>query len=300
MKIIILPEWDGLEVKAILFSRLSLSRAMVSRLKRIKNGILLDGENVTVRKKVSVGQTLSIYTDDTEDEVNPNILPCELPIDIIYEDDNIAVVNKPSGMPTVPTYKHRNDTLANAMVYIYKNSGKPFVFRPVNRLDRETSGVVLVAKNKIASDVCSKDFRNQSYVKTYLALIEGKPENDKGIISGYIKRSTTSIIKRELVHEGSQSEFSETSYELLKSNGQISLLKLIPITGKTHQIRVHLSSIGCPILGDGLYGKYSNIISRCALHSFSLIMKIPFSDDEKTEFTADIPEDMRTVINELL
>ena len=300
MKIIILPEWDGLEVKAILFSRLSLSRAMVSRLKRIKNGILLDGENVTVRKKVSVGQTLSIYTDDTEDEVNPNILPCELPIDIIYEDDNIAVVNKPSGMPTVPTYKHRNDTLANAMVYIYKNSAKPFVFRPVNRLDRETSGVVLVAKNKIASDVCSKDFRNHSYVKTYLALIEGKPENDKGIISGYIKRSTPSIIKRELVHEGSPSEFSETSYELLKSNGQISLLKLIPITGKTHQIRVHLSSIGCPILGDGLYGKYSNIISRCALHSFSLIMKIPFSNDEKTEFTADIPEDMRTVINELL
>lgn len=299
MKLTVKPEWDGFEIKRILFRELGFSAGMVTRLKHMQDGILLDGEYVGVRNKVSKGQTLSLHTEDTSSEANEYILPVDLPVDILYEDVNVVCAGKPSGMPTIPTHGHRDDTLANALTYRYKDSGSVFVFRPVNRLDRETSGVVLVARNRLSAKKCGEELSAGGFEKTYIAVICGTPEPRNGIVRGYIRRELPSIILRGFYEEGSESEYSETEYDVLYTNGKYSVVKLRPKTGRTHQLRVHMSHIGCPIIGDDLYGEKSELIGRTALHARSLTFTLPDGADKRITVESPIPEDMQTLIQTL-
>jgi len=175
MTIDIISRLDGLTVKEILYNELGLSHGQVVKLKKDEQGIVLNGERVTVVHRVTAGDVLELATEDSEGDINEMIEPVNIPVDIIYEDDYILCVNKPSSMPTHPSHGHHYDTLANALCYYYKEQGRPFVFRAVNRLDSETSGVVLIAKDRTSAFKLGASLKNGGFKKEYLALVKGRP-----------------------------------------------------------------------------------------------------------------------------
>jgi len=296
MKIIITSENNNKKLLDYLRRDLGFSRAAVTALKVRDDGILLNGEHVTVRALLHTGDELWLGIEDRDGDVNGQIAPVKLSIDIIYEDDNVVCVNKPCGMPTHPTHGHYEDTLANALAYYYKEKGIPFVFRAVNRLDRDTSGVVLIAKNQAAADYLGAQIRGRTVRKRYIAVCHGTLYGS-GQIEGYIRRLGASIITRALYTEGDESEYSLTRYEVLSRGTLHSVVECEPVTGRTHQIRVHLASLGCPIYGDTLYGGEDSM-RRQALHAHSLEFKLPFVG-KKIVVTAPLAEDINKLIEDI-
>ena len=265
----------GKTVKEILFGELGLSRGQVVSLKN-NDGIRVNGGHVTVRYLLCAGDILELDVEDSTEDVNDHILPVNIPVDVLYEDEDVICVNKPSGMPTHPSHNHHEDTLANALAYYYREKGIPFVFRAVNRLDRETSGVVLVAKNRAAAAKLSKSLAENKFEKIYYAVVCGTPAEMQGRIIAYISRKEGSIIFRKASESGIDSEFAETGYEVIDIYEGHTLLKVKPVTGRTHQIRVHMQYIGNPIYGDGLYGVESD--EGLMLHATMLTFPLPGGD----------------------
>lgn len=277
--------------------RLGFSRAAVTALKEREDGILLNGERVTVRAVLHEGDTLCLGIEDRGEDVNGHILPRALPLDILYEDENIICVNKSADMPTHPTHGHYDDTLANALAHYSGEKGIPFVFRAVNRLDRDTSGIVLVAKNQASADYIARQIRERTVVKKYIAVCEGAlPE--RGSIKTYIRRMDKSIITRANYDSGSDSEFAHTEYTVLESEEKYSIVEAEPVTGRTHQLRVHFSGLGHPIIGDTLYGNDHSSISRQALHASSLTFRLPF-DGAPVTVRAPLADDIKALIKEI-
>ena len=285
MKIIAGQQHDGVSVKQVLFGELGLSRGQVVSLKA-NDGIRVNSNSVTVRYILKEGEVLELDLEDREEDVNANIAPADLPLDILYEDDDVICVNKPSGMPTHPSHNHHGDTLANALCYYFKEKGIPFVFRAVNRLDRETSGVVLVAKNRAAAAKLSKHLKNGDFKKVYHSVVIGVPHDEKGVIKAYISRVEGSIIFRKASDTGTASEYAETLYNTVERYAGHSLVEVRPITGRTHQIRVHFAYIGNPIYGDGLYGTEEE--EPLMLHASSLSFPLP--DGRYITVSAPIPD----------
>ncbi|MEE0969500.1 MAG: RluA family pseudouridine synthase [Clostridia bacterium] len=293
MEIEIDEKYDGITVLQILKKELHLSSKMISSLKRRDNGITVSGKHVTVRKTVSYGDILSIEVEDTED--NENLVKTEMPLDIIYEDDEIILVNKPPMLPTHPSHGHFDDTLANGVAFHMRN--QPFVFRAVNRLDRNTSGLVLIAKNRLSASRLYSSMQKGDICKEYIALLCGVPCERDGRIDTYIRRKEASIITREVCGKLSDSSRAITDYSTLVHNGKISVVSAKPITGRTHQLRLHFAYIGTPIIGDDLYGTTDTEfnINRQALHAVRLTFPHPITK-EKMVFSAPIPLDMKEII----
>lgn len=288
MDYIINEQFDGVLLRNYLKNHLNISRAELTSLKVKDNGIALNGKEVTVRAILKQGDILSLKR---EDEVSSQgIIPIMLPLDIIYEDENIIALNKPPLMPTHPSHDHQTDTLANALAFYFKNKNTPFVFRSVNRLDRDTSGIVLVAKDKATAFSLSKQMAEIPFEKTYIALSEGVI-TEPFRVDGYIKRCYDSSMKRCMTEDGGQ--YSLTEFDPIKAYDTYTVLKARLKTGRTHQIRVHLSSIEHPIMGDTLYGNEngSEMIRRQALHAYSLSFFHPCSNKEIT-LTAPLPDDI--------
>ncbi len=285
MKIAVDITREGKTVKEILFCELGLSRGQVVSLKN-GNGIRVNNEHVTVRYILRFGDTLDLDLEDSCEDMNDNILPVCLPVEVLYEDENVICINKPAGMPTHPSHNHHDDTLANALAYYYKEKGIPFVFRAVNRLDRETSGVVLVAKNRAASSKLSKSLQENKFEKIYHAVVCGVPKEENGTIIAYISRKEGSIIFRKATASGTDSEYAETLFETVDHFGEHTLLKVKPITGRTHQIRVHMQYIGNSIYGDGLYGTEKP--QGLMLHASKLTFPLP--DGEMISVEAPLPD----------
>lgn len=270
---------SGKTVKEILFGELKLSARLVTRLKKT-GGITVNGEGVTVRKEVQCGDVLNVAA---EDEPSENIVPCDIPIDVIYEDEDILLVNKPAGMPVHPSFGHYEDTLANAVMYRYRD--RNFSFRAVSRIDRDTTGLVLIALNRFSADFLCRQMRERKISKEYLAVCCGVPINKSGKIEVPIMRENESVIKR-IVDENGQ--YSLTEYEMIYSDGVYSVIRAFPHTGRTHQIRVHLSYIGIAIYGDFIYGE--EIPGEpMRLHCSSLGFVHP-SDGRYVKFNAEPPE----------
>lgn len=274
MEYVVTAEYGGELLRSYLKNKLSLSRALVTELKQ-KQGIKVNGVNVTVRYVLSEGDVVSVAFED--DEKNEKITPVDIPIKVIYEDADLVVVDKPPFMPVHPSFGHFNDTLANALCFRYKNEN--FVMRAVNRLDRNTSGIVLVAKNRRASSILSGQMKNREIRKEYVALVEGTPP-EHFLIKAYMKRKGESIIERQVCVQGEiGAEFSFTEGFVFQLQNEIhaenketvsnatvcentvaaeqkkyTLVKLIPHTGRTHQLRVHMAYLGFPIVGDEMYG----------------------------------------------
>ena len=286
-------EENGKTVKEVLRYGVGLSLAFTKQLKFLDNGIMLNGNRVTVRKIVSEGDILFLATEDVEKE---NVLtPVDLPIDIVYEDEYIVLPNKSADMPTHPSHNHRGDTLADALAYKYKQEGFPFVFRAISRLDRNTSGLVLIAKDRISASRLSDTMKNGNISKAYIAILDGELPNDEGTIDTYIKREAESIIFRKVCKENEGGDRAITKYKVIARQNGYSLVAASPITGRTHQLRVHFSHIGFPILGDDMYGSASELIARHALHAFSLEFAHP-----KTQEIMTVKAPLNKDISELI
>ena len=296
MRYVISPEQSGKTIKDILRLDLGLSAAFIKHLKFIENGITLNGEHATVRKITAQGDLLEILIEDSDSA--DHLTPTDIPLAIAYEDDCVIIPNKPAFMPTHPSHLHHGDTLADALAFIYKKSGKPFVFRPVNRLDRNTSGLTLIAKDRISASKLSEKMKEGRIKKQYLAILDGIPEKDEGTIEGYIRRTEQSVIVREVCCKGEGGDHALTHYKVLERADRYSLVLASPITGRTHQLRVHFASIGCAIVGDDMYGKPDERISRHALHAQRLTFPHPLTNEDIT-VEAELPADMRSLICDL-
>ncbi len=278
-------------VKSVLIREFHVSRRQLIALKNKETGILLNGRRVTVRAELKNGDVLSFALEDGED-AEEKIPPSDTLPEILYEDDDVIVMNKPPHMPTHPSHGHHGDTLANCLAAYYQTKNLPFIFRPVNRLDRDTSGVVLAAKNQLAASRLSKLMIRHEFEKKYIAVTVGTPDPPEGVIDRPLRRSLPSIIVREVCEEG-EGDPSQTEYRVLAEGRGLALLDVTPLTGRTHQIRVHLASLGTPILGDTLYGdpEGSPLIGRQALHCVSMSFSHP-SDGSPIRVEAPLPDDM--------
>ncbi len=280
----------GVTVKELLRQHLGYSANMIKKLKFSENGILVDGRFVTVRHVLALGETLSLAVEDRADDVSPYTVPVELPISVIFEDEHMTVVNKPPSMPSHPSLGHQNDTVSNALAYRYRE--KNYVFRPVNRLDRDTSGCMLTANTRDAAYKLYCAMTQGRIEKTYLAVTDGVPSEREGTLSSYLRRVADSIVMREETSaDDPQGKLAVTHYRVLLENGTNAVLLLQPVTGRTHQLRVQLSAVGCPITGDDMYGAASPLIARQALHSVKSIFPHPVSG-ERVEVTAPLYQDM--------
>lgn len=237
-------ELDTFKIERILKQQIGLSESLIRRLKRDEDGILLNGKSAKVIERVQEGDFLEVTVSEKK---SGNIVPAEIPLDIIYEDEDILAVNKPRSMPTHPVRNHRDDTLANGVIN-YLGESK---FHVITRLDKDTSGVVLVAKNAVAAAFLTEEMKNKRINKEYIAVVNGVPNPLKGQISAPIKKKEGSGIARCVSPDGKE---AVTEYETLETSDKLSLVKLCPITGRTHQLRVHMSYIGNPIYGDSMYG----------------------------------------------
>jgi 23S rRNA pseudouridine1911/1915/1917 synthase len=281
-------------LKTYLRSVLKISSGELTALKQKPDGIMINGIKVTVRYILKTSDVLFLNRSDSVS--SEGIEPIELPLDIIYEDDDMIAVNKPPNMPTHPSHEHQYDTLANALSYYFFKKGVPFVFRAVNRLDRDTSGIVLVAKNKSASFLLSKEFSSFRVEKKYIAVVQGiTPE--KFTVEGNMKRQEESKMKRVMCDD-SEGQYSKTDFERISFSDSMSTLSVTPKTGRTHQIRLHLSYFSHPIIGDTMYGDEngSTLISRQALHAYSLTLN-RISDGKTITLKAEPPNDMKNIIN---
>ena len=256
-----------MKIRDYLKGRLGLSTALIGKVKY--DNVKLNGEYVHMRAMVKNGDVIEITLPDEESE---NIEPIYIAIDIIYEDEYVIAVNKPKNMPVHPSRGNHLPTVANAIrAYV----GHPFVFRAINRLDRDTSGIVLIAKDRLSGAKLYQSMKERKFGKTYLAIIEGVPEVAHGVINAPIVREYEGSIKRVVRNDGKE---CITEYELVESydNGT-SLVKVTPHTGRTHQIRVHMAHIGHPLVDDFLYGTRGE--ETYSLHCSSLSFPHPFTGE---------------------
>ncbi len=259
---------DGKTVLAILKGELNISSATLKHLKFKDRGICIGGEQVTVRRVVRVGEILTLAVEDTE--TPEKLVPCELPLSIAYEDEDAVVPDKPADMPTHQSFGHYGDTVANALAFRYTQQGEAYVFRPVNRLDRNTSGLLLIARNRLSAAFLSDAMKNGRIRKKYIAILRGHLKEKNGVIDTYMRRTAESIIVREVCREGEGGDRAITEYSVICESDTHTMVCAAPVTGRTHQLRVHFAYLGAPIEGDDLYGAPSTLIDRHALHSFSL------------------------------
>lgn len=268
-----------------------ISSHLITHLKKTANGITLNGKWAYVTERLRRNDLVCISI--VEEEPSQNIVPVNVPVDIAYEDEDIIVVDKPSNMPIHPSVNNFDNTLANALAYYYKNVDSPFVFRCINRLDRDTTGLVLVAKNMLSSCILSNMVRNKDINREYMAIVQGDID-DSGTIDAPIKRKENSVIERTVSFEDGVSAI--THYKKILYKNGFSLVKIKLETGRTHQIRVHMKYINHPLPGDYLYNQDFKAIKRQALHSYSLSFNHPVTK-EPLILCSDIPSDMKAVIN---
>ena len=266
----------GKEVGVLLRRVLLLSAAAVRRAKALPDGILLDGQPVFTNVRVRTGQVLSAAVGDAAS--NPAIQPVPGLLEILYEDEDLLVVDKAGGVPVHPSQGHHGDTLANFLAEHYRRQGLTAAFHPVNRLDRGTSGLMAVAKHAHAHERLQTQLADGTLVRTYLAVCEGRPERSEGVVDQPIAREPGSVLRRQVSSSGAP---ARTRYRVLREGNGRSLLSLRLDTGRTHQIRVHMAWLGCPLTGDFLYGReLPRLPDRFALHSASLRLLQPVTGAE--------------------
>lgn len=295
MRAVVLPNEDGLTVGQWIARSLSVSSKMLKYLKYRPMGICVNGEQKTVRHILRTGDVISLLTEDTEP--SEAVEAVDLPLPILYEDADIVVPSKPADMPTHPSHDHHRDTVANALAFRYREMGVPFVFRPINRLDRNTSGLLLIARNKLSAARLTASLRRGEIQKTYLAVLDGIPEKSEGRIDAPLHRTAESIIVREVCSpDAPDADEAHTEYRVLAVGSGHALVVARPLTGRTHQLRVHFASIGCPITGDDLYGSPSDDIPRHALHAAALTFPHP-SDGKILTLHSPLPDDFLRLID---
>lgn len=270
------------------------SRAVLIELKKTKTGIRKNGVWACVNEIVKTGDIIDICL--TEQGSSENIIPTKCALDILYEDEDILVVNKPYDTPIHPSVNHYDNTLANGVIYYYHQQDMHYVFRCINRLDRDTTGVTIIAKNLISASILSKRMKECGLSRTYVAFVEGITR-EEGTIDLPIGREEGTIIKRKIDEkEGKRAVTHYCRLEVLHVEGKaVSVVALQLETGRTHQIRVHMAAIGHPLLGDFLYNESNHMLTRQGLHAAECAFYHPITGEYK-RITAPFPEDMRMLM----
>lgn len=283
-------ESDGLRIEQFL-KRKGYSSQNLSEIKRMPGSILVNGRHCYMRETLKSGDQLTVRIQETK--YSKHIPPVKLPLSILYEDEDILVLNKPAGMPTHPSMNNYTNTLANALAWYYQEQNKPFIFRCSNRLDRDTSGITVAAKHLVSGNILSRQTFRREIHREYLAIVRGKVTPSSGIICAPLARKPGTIIERTVDFENGETAI--THYQLIKEKNGHSLVSLWLETGRTHQIRIHMKYAGFPLIGDYLYNPDMEQISRQALHSHRVAFSHPITG-EYMEFTAPLPEDMKAVL----
>ena len=293
-------EEDGVTARHIMSQFLKLSSREISRCKQFEDGVMVKAAGTTQYRPVWLKDVLrdgdilkvKIYEDIDN---SGDVIPSDNPIDVVYEDEDLILLNKPGDVVVHPSYAHHLDSLSNALAGYYKRTGQNHVIRTIGRLDRETSGLLIFAKNRHAAAILSNQKGNMSRRKEYLALVSGVMEQEQGTIDAPIGQEEGVRMIRKVMENGKE---AITHYKLIRQFKDYALIRLHLDTGRTHQIRVHMSYIGHPLLGDNLYGKEipdDHGMTRAALHAAHLEFKQPITGEDLA-FDADLPPDMAVLI----
>ncbi len=340
MIITISDAYEGRLLRSYLKLTLGLSTAVLAKLKNREDGILVNGKRVTVRYVLHAGDVLTLGDRDTPETATERVIPAALPLDILYEDAYLVALSKPAGMPTHPSHGHLDDTLANALAYRYRLAEEPFVFRPLGRLDRNTSGVVIMGKTRAAAGFLSRALIHGKVHKRYFAVLTGefdehghaairRPASDAAgnapvsaadapdgqvlppprlsrdgdiyTLRVPMYRPDGAGIRRAVCPPDTPGAVdSVTRFRVLATENGHTLVLCEPVTGRTHQLRVHFAYLGHPLLGDDMYGDASDLIERQALHAYSLAVPMPFSPNgDRLCVTAPLPPDLHRVTDAL-
>lgn len=287
----ITPELAGTEVNTLLRRTLGLSGTVLRRIKWLEDGITLDGARVNVRVRAKEGQTLAVRL--TDPELTSGVAPIPGPLDIVYEDWDLIVLNKAPGVLVHPGHGHFDDTLGNFLMYHYKITGEESDFHPVHRLDKGTSGLLVAAKHPHAQERLKLQLHTGGFRRVYLAVCDGAPPAPSGVVDAPIGLAEGAPDRRA-VHPGGKP--ARTHYRVLRVCGPRALVELELETGRTHQIRVHMAHLGCPLTGDFLYGTENRaLIARPALHSARLELAHPVTG-ERLVCSVPLPDDMAVLI----
>ncbi len=288
---------DGtITVKEILKKRFGMSGREITRCKQFDDGVMVQKLGTEEKKKIMIRDTISpgdklivrIYEDNSKAQL---ILPWDIPIDVVYEDDDLILINKPGDMVVHPSYAHFGDSLSNALAGYYQRTGQVHIIRAIGRLDRETSGLVMFAKNRHSAALLSDQKGQMSKRKEYLAIASGVFSEKRGTIDAPIERKDDARMIRQVRHDGKE---AVTHYVVEKQFDKYALIRLHLDTGRTHQIRVHMAYIGHPLVGDTLYGnndENSYGLKRAALHAARMEFTQPING-ESLSFDVPMPEDM--------
>lgn len=282
---------QGQTVEAFLKEK-GYSRHLLIHLRRTPMGLTIGGQLVYTTHRLKEGEELTVSL--VEEENSHNIVPVELPLKIVYEDQDILVVNKDAGVPIHPSQGHFYDTLANRVAWYFQKKGEPMIYRVMNRLDRDTTGLLILAKHMLSACILSDQMVKRQIHREYRAVVQGLTD-DSGTICRPIGRVDGSTIQRQI--DELNGEYACTHYQRISYNEEndLSYISLRLETGRTHQIRVHMASIGHPLPGDFLYNPDYSRISRQPLHSHRLSFIHPITG-LPMELTAELPEDMACLL----
>ena len=277
---------EGIKVSHYLRRR-GYSRQNLIRLKQTQDSVLVNGNPRHLNERLKAGDDIQVMV--TEEHSSEDVSPVYYPLDILYEDEDLLVINKPAGMPVHPSRGNRDNTLANALAWYFAQKNEPFVFRCSNRLDRDTSGAIVVARHALSGCMLSEMGVRREISREYLGIVRGLPDPPSGTIDVPIGRKPGSIIERTIDPEHGESAC--THYRVILQENGHSLVWLKLETGRTHQIRIHLKYLGWPLVGDYLYNPDMEFIHRQALHSWRLSFAHPLTG-KPMSFTAPLPADM--------
>jgi 23S rRNA pseudouridine1911/1915/1917 synthase len=289
---------DGLTVRTVLQKRLGVSRRLLTRLKRTESGLTVNGRRAFTSERVAAGDRIALRM---EAEAPDDVPPQEMPLAILHEDPHLLVLNKPAGIVVHPTRGHYLNTLANGVIHHWLKRGESHRFRPAHRLDKDTSGVLAVAKNAYVHQQLAEQMKRGRIGKRYIAFVRGAPSSAEGTIHAPIDRNPEAPHLRIVTPDGYP---SVTHYrtEAVYGGGKAAKVSLAPETGRTHQIRVHMKHIGCPLIADELYGasgpgdpdwlaEAAGTAGRQALHAAELELTHPMTG-ERMRFAAPLPDEL--------
>lgn len=288
-------KYEGATIREFLKEELGLSTRLI-RSAALENRVLVNKNSVRMRFVLHEDDEVVVKLQRKESQ---NIEPEDIPIDVVYEDEDIIVVNKQPNIVVHPTRRHPSGTLANGILYYFKQTNQSCIVRLVSRLDMDTSGLIIIGKNQFAHMALSKEMQENNLEKRYLAVVHGHLKEKEGTIDAPIYRTEGEDSIQRIVDERGQR--SITHYKVIESYKDADLVECLLETGRTHQIRVHLSHLGHPIYGDSLYGygeEEKELITRQALHAYGLDFKSPRTK-EILSLRADLPEDIKSLIEQL-
>lgn len=288
---IVQKEDEGMNLQKYLRFRLGLTAKEISRAKFRENGIRINGEHRKVNALLHQGDRVEVLLEEKR-EGSAHLVSVEEELSVLYEDQDVVVIDKPSGLVVHPSGSHYADTLANRLAFYLREKGEDSVIRILGRLDKDTSGVILAVKNRTAGARLEIQRQQGTFYKTYLAVTCGVPVPEAGWIRGPIGADPG---RKGRMQVDSCGRIAATWYETVERKADRALLRLRLATGRTHQIRVHMASIGCPLMGDTLYGGDDIEIKRAALHAESLDFCQPFIG-EAIHVKAPFPEDMKKLL----